>query len=92
MDPTLVEYIGFVVAALILGWAVFELNSRYFRQKKAKPEPPNTWVKLDSTRGDDREDSLPVEDGDEEKEVVPGPDIHTLAQQNGHHSQSKKLL
>lgn len=92
MDPMLVQYIGFVVAALILGWAVFELNKRYFRQKKADLEPPDSWVKLDSTRMGDMEEPLPVEDSDEEKEEVPEPDIHTLAQQNGHRSQSKKLL
>jgi hypothetical protein len=89
MDPTLVEYIGFVVATLILGWAVVELSRRYFRQRKADLEPPNTWVKLDSTLTDDIEELLPVEDSDEE---VPEPDIHTRAQQNGHHSESKKLL
>ncbi len=92
MDPALVEYIGFVVAALILGWAVVELNRRYFRQRKADLEPPNTWVKLDSTLTDDVEGLLPIEDSVEEKEEVPEPDIHTLAQQNGHHSESKKLL
>jgi hypothetical protein len=92
MDPTLVEYIGFVVAALILGWAVVELNRRYFRQRKAGLEPPNTWVKLDSTLTDDSEELLLVEDSGEEKEEVPEPDIQTLAQQNGHHSESKKLL
>ncbi len=91
MDPTLVEYIGFVVAALILGWAVVELNRRYFRQRKAHLEPPNTWVQLASTFTDDTEKSLPIEESDEEKEEVPEPDIRTLAQQNGHHSESKKL-
>lgn len=91
MDPTLVEYIGFVVAELILGWAVVELNRRYFRQRKAHLELPNTWVQLDSTFTDDIEQSLPIEESDEEKEEVPEPDIHTLAQQNGHHSESKKL-
>ena len=85
------EYIGFVVAALILGWAVVELNRRYFRQRKADLEPPNTWVQLDSTFTDDVEQSLPIDDSDEEKAEVPEPDIHTLAQQNGHHSESKKL-
>jgi len=92
MDPTLVEYIGFVVAALILGWAVVELNRRYFRQRKAGLRPPSTWVKLDSSLTDDGEELLQIEDSGEEKEEVPEPDIHTLAQQNGHHSESKKLL
>jgi hypothetical protein len=92
MDPRLVEYIGFVVAALILGWAAVELKRRYSRQKKANLEPLGTWVKLDSTLTDDIEEPLLVEDSDEEKEEVLEPDIHTRAQQNGHHSESKKLL
>ena len=91
MEPRLVEYIGFVVAALILGWAVVELNRRYFRQRKADLEPPNTWVQLDSTFTDDTEQSLPIEESDQEKGEAPEPDIRTLAQQNGHHSESKKL-
>jgi hypothetical protein len=92
MDPKLVEYIGFVVAALILGWAVVELRRRYFRQKKTDSEQPNTWVKLDSTLTAESEESVLIEDSEEEKEEVLEPDIHTRAQQNGHHSESKKLL
>ncbi len=34
MNPTLYEYLGFVVAALILGWAIVEISRRYFRQRK----------------------------------------------------------
>jgi hypothetical protein len=92
MDPTLVEYIGFVVAALILGWAVAELNRRYFRQRRSDLEPLNTWVKLDSTQANEIEESLPDTDGDEDEEEVVEPDMHSRAQQNGHHSESKKLL
>lgn len=47
---------------------------------------------LDSTQTDDFEELLPIEDSGEEKEEVPEPDIHSLAQQNGHHSESKKIL
>ncbi len=92
MDPTLVEYIGFVVAALILGWAVVELNRRYFRQRKVDLEPLNTWVKLDSTHEDDAEEPLLDEETDEDQEEISEQGIHTRAQQNGHHSESKKLL
>src|SRR5260370_23197786 len=50
---TLFRSIGFVVAALILGWAVVELNRRYFRQRKVDHlDPLSTWVKLDSTHAD----------------------------------------
>jgi hypothetical protein len=87
-----VEYIGFVVAALILGWAVVELNRRCFRQRRADLQPLNTWVKWDSTLADDIKESLPDEDSHEEEEDVPKSDIHIRAQQNGHYSESKKIL
>ncbi len=86
MYPMPIEYLGFVVAALILGWAVIELNRRYFRQRKVDSKPLNTWVKLDSTFEDDVESSLP----DEESE--PEANIQIRAQHNGYHSESKKLL
>ena len=86
MYPMPIEYLGFVVAALILGWAVIELNRRYFRQRKVDSKPLNTWVKLDSTFEDDDESSLP----DEESE--PEANIQIRAQHNGYHSESKKLL
>ena len=92
MYPTLIEYLGFVVAALILGWAVIELNRRYFRQRKADSKPLNSWVKLDSTFEDDIESSLPDEESDEEEESVSEANIRIRAQHNGYHSESKKLL
>ena len=94
MDPIVVEYIGIVVAALILGWAVVELNRRYFRQRKQGVEALNTWIKIDSTRASDvRVDALlPGEDSDSERKDTPEPDMHTRAQQNGHYSQSTKPL
>ncbi len=92
MDPMVVEYIGIVVAALILGWAVVELNRRYFRQRKQHVEALNTWIKIDSTRASDVnvDELLPSEDS--EREDAPEPDIHTRAQQNGHYSESTKPL
>jgi hypothetical protein len=92
MDPMLVEYIGFVVAALILGWAVVELNRRYFRKRKVDLDPLSAWVKLDSTHMDNAEESLSGVGTDEDKEETSKQSLHTRAQQNGHHSESKKLL
>ena len=86
MYPTLIEYLGLVVAALILGSVVIELNRKYFRQRKVDSKPLNAWVKLDSTFEDDVESSLP----DEESE--PEANIQIRAQHNGYHSESKKLL
>jgi hypothetical protein len=92
MNPTLIEYLGFVVAALILGWAMIEINRRYIRQRRVDSKTQNTWVKLDSTLDDDIEKSLPDEESDEEEESVPEANIQIRAQHNGYHSESKKLL
>ena len=92
MNPTLIEYLGFVVAVLILGWAVFELIRRYSRQRRVESKPLNTWVKLDSTLADDIEGSLPEESDEEEEESVAEANIQIRAQHNGYHSESKKLL
>jgi len=90
MDPMIVQYIGIVIAALILGWAVVELNRRYFRLRKQDMKALNTWIKIDSTRASDVDALLPGEDS--EREDAPEPDIHTRAQQNGHYSESTKPL
>ncbi|HWZ17622.1 MAG TPA: hypothetical protein VNW73_02380 [Ktedonobacteraceae bacterium] len=92
MNPTLIEYLGFVVAALILGWAIIEIRRRYLRQRRVDSKPLNTWVTLDSTLEDDIEKSLPAEESDEDEESVAEANIQIRAQHNGYHSESKKLL
>ena len=92
MYPALLEYLGFVVAALILGWAVIELNRRYFRRRRVDSKPMNTWVKLDSAFEDDVEGSLPDEESDGEEEGVQEANIQIRAQNNGYHAGSRKLL
>jgi hypothetical protein len=92
MYPMLYTYIGFVVAALILVWAVFEISRRYFRQRSGVTKFPKTWVKLDPTFESDVEKPLQNEEDDEEEENTSGANIHIRAQNNGHHSESKKLL
>lgn len=94
MSPTVVTYIGFVVAALILGWAGVELGRRYFRRRTLDARTMNSWVHFKPNSIDHAEYPMPavdVEDDDDEEEL-PRKDIHTRAQQNGHHSESKKLL
>jgi hypothetical protein len=61
MDPVVVQYLGFVVAALILIWAVIEMGRRYSRRKKAGAEALTTWVPLDTARFTDMEELLPGE-------------------------------
>jgi hypothetical protein len=92
MSPSSYEYLGFAVAAVILGWAIFEISRRYYRQRKVDTKPSNTWVKLDSTFEDDIEKALPDEESDEVEESVPESNIQIRAQHNGYHSESKKLL
>ena len=89
-------YLGFVVALLILIWAVLEIRSRLTRtrRQKTKAETLSGWARLDSTAADVvQEEQLPLpEEDNEEQEEKAGQDFHTRAQQNGHYSESKKLL
>ena len=94
MNPSIVGYLGFVVAALILIWAAFILTSRYTR-KKISSKNLNTWVKLDASPLESMEEPLPLvadEDGDrdEDEEETAEQSLRTRAQQNGHYSESKK--
>ena len=92
MNPTLIEYLGFVVAALILGWAIIEISRRFFQERRGDSKLLNTWVKLDSTFEGDIDKSLPHEESNEEEEGVSETNIQIRAQHNGYHSESKKLL
>jgi len=92
MNPTQIEYLGFIVAALIIVWTIIEISRRYFRQRRLESKPLNTLVKLDSTLEDDIEKSLPDEESDEEEESIAEANIQIRAQHNGYHSESKKLL
>ena len=94
--PTIWTYLGFVVALLILIWAILEMRSRLTRTrgKNTKVETIKSWIRLDSTAKDalQEEPLLPAEEDNEEQEEKLGQDLHTRAQQNGHYSESKKLL
>ena len=94
--PTIWTYLGFVVALLILIWAILEMRSRLTRTrgKNTKVETIKSWIRLDSTAKDalQEEPLLPAEEDNEEQEEKSGQDLHTRAQQNGHYSESKKLL
>src|SRR5579863_6660066 len=99
MNATLAGYVGFVVAALILIWAVFEISRRFTRRKKIDAKALDIWVKLDSTRPDNSEAEPPPafdinedDDDDHDQDDIPDSNLHTRAQQNGHYSESKKPL
>src|SRR5579883_23837 len=85
----IITYIGFVVAALILIWAVYELARRYDR-KRFNARDASTWVRFDATSVNEDE-ALPVEVGDEDGEEPVEQSLHNRAKQNGHYSESKKL-
>jgi len=96
MNPTVAGYVGFVVAALIIIWAVFEMGRRFTRRKKIDAQALDSWVQLDSTHATASEELLPVLDedtnDDSDQDDVPESNLHTRAQQNGHYSESKKPL
>lgn len=99
MNPTLLGYLGFVVAALILIWAVLEISRRITRHKKIDTQIPNSWVALDSTRITATEEIHPsdtveyIDEGDADDQPEESlHNMHTRAQQNGHYSESKKPL
>ena len=94
--PTIWTYLGFLVALLILIWAILEMRSRLTRtgRKNTKVETIRSWIRLDSTAKDalQEEPLPPAEEDNEEQEEKSDQDLHTRAQQNGHYSESKKLL
>jgi hypothetical protein len=92
MNPNTVQYIGFIVAALILTWAVIEINRRYFRRRKADVRSLETWVHLDAGQPDATEESLPHSNADDDSDETGERNMQTRASQNGHYSESKKPL
>lgn len=95
MNPMTAQYIGFVVVALILIWAVIELNRRISRRRLNERRPTQgPWLSLNPRRVNDEEaapvspqpDSAESEDAFEDSDA----EIHTRAKQNGHYSESKK--
>ena len=85
MNPTFAMFLGFVVAALIILWAIFVLVQRYVRHKKTDTQTRNTWVMLKPTPTKVIDDVL----HDEESESVIDADLHKRSKQNGHYSQTK---
>ena len=83
MNPILITYIGFFVAALILLWAVFEMGRRFYRHRKVNAKVMNTWAPLQPSS---HAPSSPEKEGEEK----PRLNHHSRSQQNGHYSESKK--
>ncbi len=86
MNPTFAMFLGFVVAALIILWAVGVLVQRYIRHKKADTLARSAWVMLKPTSTKVVDD----ESHDEETESTIDTNLHNRAKQNGHYSQPIK--
>ncbi len=89
MNPSVITYIGFIVAAFILFWGasvVLRYCSRRSEDKTVDTQALQTWIPLKPSVEDvvDR-----VEDDQEENSSPAQP---SRAQQNGHYSESKRLL
>jgi len=86
MDSMVVQYIIFILAALVLIWAVILLNRRLLRHGGSDARSFKRWVELDTKRPEAREEPAPFL-GDEEEEEA---ELHLRARQNGHHAESQK--
>ena len=91
MDNSAVQYVAFIVAALILTWGVIEINRRYFRRRKMDARALNTWVHLDASQPDAPADDQPANTDDEATDSSE-QDMQTRAHQNGHYSESKRAF
>ena len=90
-DPTVWQYVGFIVAAFILIWGVLELGRRLYRHNQPLTRARDTWVKLDATDPDVSED-VSLDIATDNQNEAPGQDIQIRAQQNGHHVPNKKAI
>ncbi len=86
MDSMVVQYIVFILAALVLIWAVVVLNRRLLRHDRPDARSFKTWVEFDTRRPEAREDPAPVLEDEEEDQA----ELHMRARQNGHHAESQK--
>jgi hypothetical protein len=83
MNPTVITYLGFFVATLIILWAGIELGRRFYKHKKIDARVMNSWLPLESSTAAETEDAQV--DDDTQADMPP------RAQQNGHYSESKKI-
>lgn len=93
MTTTAVQYIGFIVAALILIWGVIVINRRYFTPGKMNDRSLKTWVHLDASQPDAPQEAPPATPAnDDDPPPTSQQDMQTRARQNGHYSESKRAF
>jgi hypothetical protein len=92
MNPSVIMYIGILVAMFILVWGVSLLYQRYasiYQRKKADVKAMQTWVPLHpDPPNPTAEDVTAADDPQEDTSVY----LRAKAQQNGHYSESKHTL
>lgn len=91
MNPTLVTFVGFVVAVLILMWAALELIRRYTRQRQAHEKVRNTWLTVKPISPKSAAESFSAQPNEQDEDTTEN-EPHKRFKQNGHYSQSKKPL
>ena len=92
MDSITIQYIAFIVAALILIWAVIEINRRYFSRRDMDTRTRNTWVRLDANQPEASEEEHPATTSDDTTDGGEQDTLQTRARQNGHYSESKRAF
>ncbi len=94
MSPSVIMYIGFIIAIFILSWGGTTLYQRYrghSRGRKIVARSIDTWVPLKPTVTDTVEElaeELATVEYDQEEDTSQ----HSKAQQNGHYSERKPIL
>ncbi len=91
MDSMIVQYVLFILVALLIIAGVVALNRWLYRQSKPRAGGPATWVKLDTRRPEVREEALAsavlADDDDEDEDEA---DLRVRARQNGHHANGSR--
>ena len=88
MNPSVITYIGFVIAIFILSWGGTTLYQRYrgrSRRNKTVVGSMDTWVPLKPVVTDTVKEPDTVEQEEDSSQ-------HSKAQQNGHYSERKRIL
>ncbi|GER81700.1 MAG: hypothetical protein IMW90_07490 [Thermogemmatispora sp.] len=90
MDETVLGYIGFIVAALILAWAALEIGKRLntVRRTGTGTETADRLIKLDPSQLNQLEEMAPEVPLEDDEDEPPYPPLRSRL--NGHYSNKSK--
>lgn len=99
MEPSIAQYIGFIVLVIIMGVLAMALNRRIEKRRMAAEQASRRvgWVNLNvQQESESADEPLPppepeIEPEEEHADESDGQNMHTRAKQNGHYTESKKL-